>query len=165
MSALTSNATTVKPHSSVRIEVTEYDPITGEKTRKLDSLNFDRTSLEQLSVPIVIKMNVAGAQKINNIKIGIVKSSETISGSGIANSDGSVPNGNVGIEHSTSLVNKKTLSSSFSGMNSSGSPANNNNVSINNSTDTESEYIYLDVKMPTETKRGYIGFKWFFDFV
>jgi len=157
--------TTLMPHSGVRIEITEYNPVTGNATRKLSSLNFDRTTLEQFSTPIVIKMNVVGVQKIDNIKIGIIKSSIQIQSSGETNSDGSKTCGNIGIEHSTELIEKSALTSFFPGLNSLGSPASSQNVLISNSSDTNSEYIYLNLQMPETSGRGYIGFKWFFDFV
>lgn len=165
MSPQTNAAPPVKAHASVRVEVTEYDPVTGSATRNLSSLNFDRTTLAQFSTPVVIKMNVIGVQKINNVKIGIVKSSTAVTSSGTTNSDGSKTDGNVGIEHSPQLVSKSTLTSFFAGENTDGSPSDANNVSVNRSSDTESEYIYINAKMPDQSGRGYIGFKWFFDFV
>jgi hypothetical protein len=161
----TSTATTLKPNSQVRVEVTEYNPNTGMASRKLLSLNFDKTSVMQFSTPIVIKMNVKGVQKIDNIKIGIMKSSIDVESEGEARLDGSKPTGNVGVEHSPSLSEKSSLSSYFGGINETGSPSDVNNVAISNSTDTESEYIYLSVKMPDVSSRGYIGIKWFFDFI
>lgn len=155
----------IHPHGNVRVEVYEYDPITEESTRRLGSFNFDKTTLLEFSTPIVIKMNVTGVQKIDNIKIGIVKSSITLTSGGSTNPDGSMSEGNVGIEHSTALNQRTCLTSFFGGLNTTESPSNGNNVSINNLSNTESEYLYLSMKMPDTTTRGYIGLKWFFDFV
>ena len=165
MTQQTNTATTMRPHSQVSVEVTEYNPATGLSTRVLPSLNLDRTTILQFSTPISIKMNVRGVQKIDNIKIGITKASITVESSGSTNEDGSKTDGNVGIEHSQSLSEKETLSSYFGGINETGSPSDQNNVSISNSNDTESEYIFLSVKMPDVSCRGYIGIKWFFDFI
>ena len=154
-----------KPHSGVRVEVTEYSPVTGLPTRQLTSLNLDKTTVLHFSTPIAIKMNVAGVHKIDNIKIGIMKSSLTIESSGATNSDGSKNNGNAGIEKSLMLTEKTTLTSFFGGINTTGSPSDENIVSVKNSTDTESEFVYLSLQMPDNSCRGYIGIKWFFDFV
>lgn len=165
MTAQSNTIPPIKPHGGVKVEVAEYDPITGEVTRKLTSLNFDRTTLLHFSTPIVIKMNVVGVQKIDNIQLGITKCSFEITSGGTTNSDGTKTSGNVGIEHSRQLSQKTSLTSFFAGINTVGSPADTSNVSIRRSSDTESEYIYINLQMPETTGRGYIGLKWFFDFI
>jgi len=164
MSTQTSLTTTISPQFGVTIEVTEYDPESGGALRPLKSLNFDKTSPGKFSTPVVIKMNVKGVQKISDIRLGITKSSLDLTSSGEENEDGTSATGNFGIEHSSALVEKSDLTTFFSGINTSSSQANENNVLIDNSTLTESEYVYLNVQMPSSTARGYIGYKWFFDF-
>ena len=156
--------TTTRPNASVKVEMTEYDQTTGEEIRKITSINFGIASLEKRSSPIAIKMNVIGVNKIKNIKLCIMESSETVSGSGTENSDGSVPEGDFGIEHSPTLAEKSSLTSFFSGTNSSGSASNINNVLISNASNTESEYVYLNIKTPSEVSRNYVKYKWIFDF-
>lgn len=109
-------------------------------------------------------MNVIGVRKISNIKLCITESSETVSGSGTINSDGSVSEGNFGIEHSPILSVKTSLTSFMPGINVNGIASNNNNVSISNSSNTESEYIYLNMKSPDSVKRNHTSYKWIFDF-
>jgi hypothetical protein len=164
MANQTNLTTTLKPQPDVSVQITEYDPETGQPSRQLDSINLDRTTPSEQSTPIVIKMNVIGVDKISNIRLGLVKSSETVSGSGSQADDGSVPSGNIGIEHSSSLVEKILLTSFFNGTNQNGVPASTNNIKINNSSRTESEFIYLNVTTPNAVKRGFLKFKWFFDF-
>lgn len=158
------NATTLNPQPAMKVEMTEYDAVTGQKIRKLTSINFGKTSLNMMSTPIVIKMNVIGVRKISNIKLCITESSETVSGSGTINSDGSVSEGNFGIEHSPILSVKTSLTSFMPGINVNGIASNNNNVSISNSSNTESEYIYLNMKSPDSVKRNHTSYKWIFDF-
>ena len=154
-----------KPHDGVRVEVTEYSPVTGLPTRQLTSINLDKTTILHFSTPIVIKMNVVGVQKIDNIKLGIMKASLVIESSGTTNTDGSKTEGNAGIEKSLMLTEKVELTSFFGGINTTEFPSDENNVSIKNSTATKSEYVYLSLQMPDNSCRGYIGLKWFFDFV
>jgi len=113
---------------------------------------------------MAVKMNVIGVKKITNIKLCIIESSEIVSGTGTKNSDGSSENGNFGIEHSSSLLTKTSLTSFFSGSNQTGSPSSENNVYIDNSSNTESEYVYFNAKMPNSVSRGYVIYKWIFDF-
>lgn len=157
-------STTIKPFDSMKVEITEYDPLTGNVLRKLDSLHLGITALEKYSHPIVVKMNVKGTKRISNIRLSIIDSSIDISGSGTKYSDNSVPNGNVGIEHSLVLSEKNSLIKFFNGKNNSSSPSSSNNILIQNSTDTESEYIYLNVQSTDSIHRGYIIYKWFFEF-
>lgn len=164
MAGETANTTTLRPEASVRVEMTEYDPETGWEVRKITSLNFGATPLEKMSTPMAIKMNVIGVKKVANIKLCIIESSEVVSGTGTKNSDGSSEFGNFGIEHSGSLSTKTLLTSFFSGSNPTGSPSSNNNISISNSSNTESEYVYFNAKMPNSVSRGYVIYKWIFNF-
>ncbi len=164
MAAETANATTLNPNKGVKVEMSIYDPITKEVVKQINSVNFGITPLQQGSTPIVIKMNVIGVKKISNIKLAIVKCSETVSGIGTQNSDGSFPEGNFGIEHSSALEEKNSLSSFFGSTNTLTSPVYEDNVLINNTTNTESEFVYLNIKTPNLIKRGFVYYKWFFDF-
>jgi len=164
MAAETASVTTINPNKGVRVEISVYDPITKEVIRQINSVNFGITSLQQESIPVIIKMNVIGVKKINNIKLSIVKCSETVAGSGTQYSDGSFPEGNFGIEHSPTIEQKDALSRFFGSINTLASPVDINNVSINNTTNTESEFVYLNIKTPNFIERGCVYYKWFFDF-
>ena len=159
------NTVIIKPHAAVKVIMVQYDLETKEAIRTLESLNFDKTSPDLFSKPIVIKMNVSGATKIKNIRLGIVKASQEFIAGGSTNSDHSVTEGNFGIEHANTIIQKSSLSSFFPGINTTITPADENNILINNLTDNGSEYIYLNVRMLNSINRGYVGYKWFFDFI
>ena len=122
MATQSANATTLNPNKGVEVELSIYDPVTKEVIKQVNSINFGITPLQQKSTPVIIKMNVVGVKKISNIKLSIVKCSEIISGSGTQNSDGSFPEGNFGIEHSSELEQKDSLSKFFGSVNTLISP-------------------------------------------
>jgi len=156
---------TVTPYESVRANIIEYDADTQEVIRTTESLHFGTTPPGQYSVPVVIKLNVVNVQAIDNIRLAIVKTGAQGTGaSGTNNDDNSVTQGNYGIEHSENLVVKSSLNSFFPGVNGTEDPASAFNVDIGRLSKTESEYIYLNVKMPSSTQVSYVTYRWFFDF-
>ena len=150
---------------NVKVVMVEYDMATGQAIRTLESLNFDKTTVNSFCTPVVIKMNVVGVKKISNIRLGIINSSQTFSTNLERNSDQSISDGIFGIEHNKNIIIKQTLNSFFAGINDDGKPNNENNVLINNLTNNSSEYIYLNTKTRNHIERGFISYKWFFDFV
>ena len=131
--------TPVRPHNLVKVEVTEYDPITGLPLKHLSSLNFGSAQLNTSTSPLVIKMNVTGVRKISDIKLCILSSSQEIGNPGSTNADNTSTNGNFGIEHSPQFSQKSSLSTFFPGLNPTGIPSSSNNVLIDNVSDTQSE--------------------------
>ena len=164
MATQTATSTTLNPTGNIYVEMTEYDPATKKIIRQISSVNFGITSLQRKSTPVVIKMNVVGVRKISNIQLAIIRCSELISASGIKYPDGSYSEGNFGIEHSSTLEEKTNLTRFFGGINILLNPVYENNVLIINTSNTESEFVYLNIKTPNVIERGYIGYKWFFDF-
>lgn len=150
MAPQNANPTIPRPHNSVKVQVTEYDSETGLPLRSLSSINFGSSQINNFSSPIVIKMNVTGVRKAGNIKLCILSASQDAE--------------NFGIEHSPQFSQKDSLSSFFPGFNPTGDPSSPNNISIKNVSDTQSEFIYLNVKSPTTLHRGSVYFKWIFEF-
>jgi len=145
------------------ISLSLYDQDTGEKIKDSKSLNMNKANVGEFTEPMAIRMFVNGAVKVENIKLGIVAATETVAGTGTENSDGSVPVGNAGIEHSKTLSKKTELVSFFPGENSTELSTGDNLVSIGNLTANSTEYIYLNTRVPNTTGNGYIKYKWFFD--
>jgi len=142
-----------------------YDPETGERTKTIGSLNFDKAMPGERTTVKVVKMSVEGANQITNIKLCITASDPVApEGSGTTNEDGSVAAGNIGIEHSLVFAEKTALTSFFPGYNLSGLASNANNILIGNSNETTSEFVYMNIKTFEDIGRGYIKFRWFFDF-
>jgi hypothetical protein len=160
-----SDTPVAKPFSGVKLITTEYNAVTGSEIRVLESLNFGRTFPDSYCTPIVLKMNVSGVTKIKNIRLGLVKCSYDVISSGTINPDNSVTEGNFGIEKSQMLTNKTTLTSFFSGINTTDTHSDLNNILVNNLTDNSSEYVYLNLKTQDNVNRGFVGYKWFFDFI
>jgi hypothetical protein len=149
--------------TGTNISLTLYDPKTGTKIKSCKSLNFNKANVGEFTTPVVIRMFVNGAIKIENVRIGIVDSTETISGSGTANADGSVSAGNAGIEHSKTFIEKASLTRYFEGANETGISTGGKLVSVENLTANSTEYIYLNTKVGDEVGDGYVKYKWFFD--
>ncbi len=156
---------TISPFPLVKVVMVEYDSVTGEPLRTLDSLNFERTSPNFFCTPIVIKMNVSGVTKITNIRLGLIKSFYPVTSDGTLNSDGSMSIGNFGFEQSTTFTPKTSLSSFFSAINENKTTSDSHNIKINNLSDNGTGYIYLSLKTNNSVDRGYVGYKWFFDFI
>jgi len=150
--------------TSVSVTVTLYQPDKG-RIADVDSLNFGKALEGKCSDVVAIRMFANSTQKIRNIKLGVVAADpQEPDGSGTANADGSVATGNLGVEHSSVLSEKTALGSFFAGVNLSELSTDANNVAVDNLTDNSSEYVYLNVRMPTGLVSGYVRYKWFFDF-
>jgi len=150
---------------NIQVLITEYNSSTGQSIRTIDSIHFGRILLESSSNPIIIKMNVIGVKSINNIRLGILDSSIDITGSGSIYEDNSVEYGIIGIEHSPIFYQKTNLTKFFPSLNIDDHPESSSNILINNSLNTESEFIYLNLKATTSITRGSIKYKWFFNFL
>ncbi len=149
--------------STEAISLSLYDLSTGEKIKDCQSISLNKANVGEFTEPVAIRMVANGAVKIENIKIAIIDATESISGSGIANSDDSVPSGNAGIEHGKELENKSTLNSFFAGTNTTGLSTGTNTVAIGNMTANSSEYVYLNIQTGSSIGSGFIKYKWFFD--
>lgn len=154
-----------KSFPNVKLIMSEYNATTGKEIRALESLNFGRTFPNSYCTPTVIRMNVSNVTKIKNIRLGLIKCSYDVIASGTTNLDNSVTEGNFGIEKSQTIVNKIVLTSFFPGVNTTGTHSDLNNILVNNLTDNSSEYVYLNFKTSDSVNRGFIGYKWFFDFI
>jgi hypothetical protein len=151
--------------ADLKVSMSLYDSETGERIKTIDSLNFDKAMPNEWTNVKVIKMLVEGANQIANVKLCITASDPVVpNGSGTANTDGSVAAGDIGIEHSLVFAEKTILTSFFSGFNLAGLASNANNVSVGTSSETTSEFIYMNLKTHGSIGRGYVKFRWFFDF-
>jgi hypothetical protein len=166
LSGVSSTATTTtNPHSGVQVTLSVHDPETGEVKRQSNSVNFRHNRFDSRSDVEVVSMNVSGVTRIKNIQLGIVRANPIeLNGSGTPNEDGSVPNGNFGIENSKVFSSRNGLSSYFNELNTNESSNNSNNVSIETRTDTSSGFVYLNVNVGSDVERGFAVYKWFFDF-
>lgn len=151
--------------SDLSVAMSLYDSETGEYIKQIDSVNFDKAMPGEWTDVKVVKMSVEGANQIANVKLCITASSPiSPDGAGAANEDGSVAAGNIGIEHSLVFAEKTSLTSFFPGYNLAGLASNANNVSIGATDETTSEFVYMNLKTHEGIGRGYIKFRWFFDF-
>ena len=149
----------------LKVSMSLYDSETGEFVKTIDSLNFDKAMPGQWTDVKVIKMAVEGANQIVNVKLCITASSPVVpNGSGAQNDDGSVAAGNIGVEHALVFSEKTSLTSFFPGYNLAGLASNANNVSIGNANETTSEFVYMNLKTHDSIGRGYVKFRWFFDY-
>jgi len=153
----------IKMSTEAIISLSLYDPATGEKIKDGKSLNFNKANVGEYTVPVVIRMFVNGAVKVENVKIGIVGSTDDIDGSGAVNTDGSVAVGSAGIEHGKTVEEKTELTSFFPGSNETELSTGGNLVSVDNITANSTEYVYLNIRVSESAGSGYIKYKWFFD--
>ena len=151
--------------ADLKVTMSLYDSETGERIKTISSLNFDKAMPGEWTDVKVVKMTVEGANQIANVKLCITSSAPVVpNGSGTANTDGTTAAGNIGIEHSLVFAEKTSLTSFFPGYNLAGLASNANNVSIGTSNETTSEFIYMNLKTHSSIGRGYVKFRWFFDF-
>lgn len=151
--------------ADLKVSMSLYDSETGERIKTINSLNFDKAMPGEWTDVKVVKMSVDGASQIANVKLCVTASSPVApDGSGTVNSDGSVSTGNIGVEHSLVFAERTSLTSFFPGYNLTGLASNAHNVSIGNSNETTSEFVYMNLKTNDGIGRGYIKFRWFFDY-
>ena len=150
---------------NLKVSMSLYDSETGARIKTIGSLNFDKAMPGEWTGVKVIKMAVEGANQIANVKLCIVGSDPVVpNGSGSTNFDGSAAVGDIGIEHSLVFTEKTSLTSFFRDYNLTELASSANNVAIGISDETTSEFVYLNLKTNDSIGRGYIKFRWFFDF-
>jgi hypothetical protein len=138
--------------------VREYNPTSGKLIGTINELAFGHIPVGKSSAVKVVDLTVDGVDSISNVKLQITASDfigVNDSPSGV-NSDGSVGNGNFGIEHDTQFVARGTLTSFFSGLNEP--------VTVGGRTSKTSQYVYLNVRMNSaKVGSGVVSYQWIFD--
>jgi hypothetical protein len=136
----------------------EYNPSTGKVVGNISELKFGHVPIGKSSAVKVIDLVVEGVTSISNVNLQVVSSSSVPvndSPTGIV-SDGSASNGNLGIEHDSDFIPRRTLSRFFAGESSP--------VAVGSRSGNVSEYVFLNVKMnATSTGSGKISYQWIFD--
>ena len=100
-------------------------------------------------------LNVPNSKAIGNIKLGLISTG----GIEFAN--------NIFEITSSAILNTDTIPTTyFQGVNTDGLASNSYNISINNNKNNVSEYVYLNLNLPSDNTlgEGVIRFKWFFDY-
>lgn len=119
------------------------------------SLSFGTIAPGETSDNIIVVLNVPNSKAIGNIKLGL------ISAGGIE-----FANNIFGIT-SSAILNADTIPTTyFQGVNTDGLASNSYNISINNNKSNVSEYVYLNLNLPSDNTlgEGVIRLKWFFDY-
>ena len=154
-----------------KLTIQEYHAESGALLGNISVLNFGKITSGHTSRVKIIRLAFSEVTQVGNIKLGIISNGGLTVNSNpenISTNDGSSLNGRFGIEHSVDFDSKKAsqpLSRHFPGVNTSITAGNINNVSIDNSSETISEYIYLDIEIAASNIGGVNGaYKVFFDF-
>lgn len=136
----------------------EYNPSTGRIIGNISELNFGHVPMGSSSAVKVVDLAVEDVTAISNVRLQVVSSDNVPvndSPSDIS-SDGSAGNGNVGIEHDSDFIPRRSLSRFFAGESAP--------VTVGSRSSAVSEYVYLNVKMnATSTGAGKISYQWIFD--
>jgi hypothetical protein len=152
------------------LTVREYHPQSGALLGNLSVLSFGKITAGTTSRVKVIDIAFSEVTAVGNVKLGLIASgglTVNTDPDDIA-ADGSAGNGQFGIESSSEFDSTKAsspLSRHFAGINTSITAGNSNNVSVGNRSSTISDYIYLDVKIGSESvNAGNGSYKVFFDY-
>lgn len=152
------------------ITVREYHPESGSLLGNVTGLDFGKIPAGTTSRVKVIDVAFAGVTQVGNLKLGLVSSGGlTVNPNpeGV-DADGSASNGHFGISSSSdfnSSTSSQPLSRHFAGVNTTNTAANSNNVNVGNRTTTISDYIYLDIEIPsTIVTAGNGAYRIFFDY-
>ena len=119
------------------------------------SLTFGTIAPGETSENVIVLLNVPNSQAIGNVKLGLVDAG------GIE-----FANDIFGITSENRLDDSVVPSTYFQGVNTSGTASNSNNIAIGNSKSNVSEYVYLNLNLPSGNTlgEGVIRYKWFFDY-
>ena len=120
------------------------------------SLSFGSLAPGETSETIIINLRAPYAKTIDNIKIALINTGDIIFANNI-----------FGIEFRSYIDYNIKPSSYFQGINEDNEANNVNNIDINNKDNLSSQYVYLNVSLPTSQSSGagVMRLKWFFDFI
>jgi hypothetical protein len=120
------------------------------------SLSFGHLAPGETSETVIIALRAPYAKTIDNIKIALINT-------------GDIPFSNnvFGIEFRNYIDYNIKPSSYFQGVNEDNEANNVNNIDIENKDNISSQYVYLNVSLPTSqgSGAGVIRLKWYFDYV
>jgi len=148
----------------------EYNTTTGAFVGNISSLSFGRITVGTHSPVKVIDFAFTGVTSISNVKLGVLSSGGVVvndNPQGIS-ADGSASNGNFGVMHTTAFniaIAQGPLTRHFAGLNVSLTASDPKNVIVGERTDTESQFVYLDMQLGANDRGVAAGlYKVFFDF-
>jgi hypothetical protein len=131
------------------------DSSTTQNSLLAQSFSFGTIAPGQTSKTIIVALNIPYAKAITNIKIGLTSTG------GITFS-----NNIFGITNSIELREDITPDNYFQGINTDNTSTNAYNISIPNKDSHTSDYVYLNVQVPSNQVigEGIIKLRWFFDY-
>ena len=120
-----------------------------------NSLTFGTIAPGETSDNVIVLLNIPNSQAIGNVKLGLIDTG------GIE-----FANNIFGITSENRLDDSVVPTTYFQGVNTSGTASNSNNIAIGNSKSNVSEYVYLNLNLPSGNTlgEGVIKYKWFFDY-
>ena len=120
------------------------------------SLALGSISPGETSVTKIIYLRIPNAIGIDNIKIGLIN-----------NGGIDFTTTTFGIEIHNHIDNNIVPTKYFTGINETGNSNNIHNVSVGNNGNIQSNYVYLNITLPSNhnLNAGVVRFKWFFDYV
>lgn len=154
--------------------VREYNPDSGALAGNIARMSFGDIPKGTRSPVRVIDFAFQGVTFVNKVKLGLMHAGnvdvEEDAPTDIT-SDGTSANGNFGIEHTTSFDIAKAqgpVNRYFTGLNTTGLAGDSKNVEIGTRNDTTSQFVYLDIKAPSNVDGTAIdrtgSYRVFFDF-
>ena len=136
----------------------EYNPSTGNTIGNISELKFGYVPIGKASSVKVIDLVVEDVSSISNVRLQVIASDHVPVNDSPTDveSDGSAGNGNLGIEHDSDFVPRRSLSRFFAGEDAP--------VTVGARGSRTSEYVYLNIKMnATSAGAGKISYQWVFD--
>lgn len=150
------------------ITTRQYNPLNGALLGNIARLSFGNIPVGATSGTRLVDFAFSGVTSVSNVKLGIMSGGAVqinASPQGIG-SDGSASNGSFGIEHSSTFVEKPSLTRFFAGANASNTSSDANNVLIGTRDSATSQFVWLNLTLGSANLGDDAGtYRIFFDFV
>lgn len=152
------------------LTVREFNPSNGDFIGNVSSLSFGRITAGTHSPIKVIDLAFIGVSNVSGVKLGLMSSGGLPVNDDPQDieADGSASNGYFGIMHSVAFdpgVSSVPLTRHYAGLNITGSGSDSKNVEVGTKDDITSQFIYLDIELPSDFVGSGAGlYKVFFNF-
>jgi len=156
---ITTFAIEVTKASTTTLEVTqETNASNAENTKSTvfsESMTFGSIAPGETSKTIVAQLNIPNVKAITNIKLGLISTGSLTFANNI-----------FGVTSNYELISGYPIENYFQGVNSNESASNAYNISIPNKNNYSSDYVYLNINLPSNNIFGtsVLRYKWFFEY-
>lgn len=151
------------------LTVREYNPANGDFIGNISSLSFGRITAGTHAPVKVIDLAFTGVTEVSGVKLGLMSSGGLPVNDDPRDirEDGSAANGFFGVMHTQTfdpMIAAVPMTRHFAGLNTDGT-GDGKNVEVGTKNNTTSQFVYLDLEMPSDFIGSGAGlYKVFFNF-